>query len=327
VLSDGTVECLGGAPSSQYVTFTTRSLSSGDTLYLPAVDHVAKISLGPSDTCVLLEDAAVVCFGLDTDGELGDGPHGGNFPAQALGGLPAASAIGMGDQMGCALDLSGGAHCWGQDENNGYPYAPYSPISGAIDQLGVSRTSSNSDSYQFVCALQDGGVSCFGHNTLGQLGRVAPGALYHGPAAVTGLPPVTSMRTATHHSCALDLGGAAWCWGQDLNGELGVAAPVDAGAVNVPALSGLLDIAPGAAHTCALDGDGGVVCWGSNMYGQLGADAGFIPVTGLPPSSRVFAGGYDSCALSGNQLWCWGDRHYTQPAYIPATQPVVMPFP
>jgi alpha-tubulin suppressor-like RCC1 family protein len=92
-------------------------------------------------------------------------------------------------------------------------------------------------------------------------------------------PPLTrSLRdhefvalSAGSHTCALDRGGEAYCWGANIQGQLGdgttewrlTPTPV-AGEHNFTAIS------TGSQHTCALELDGRALCWGANRSGQLG---------------------------------------------------------
>jgi len=74
------------------------------------------------------------------------------------------------------------------------------------------------------------------------------------------------------HACAVAR-GAMYCWGDNSNGQLGVAGG-DAGTGQAPVtVAGGPWVAPaaGSAHTCALATDGGVWCWGANDKGQLGS--------------------------------------------------------
>ncbi|HXE83400.1 MAG TPA: hypothetical protein VN513_08720, partial [Gemmatimonadales bacterium] len=125
------------------------------------------------------------------------------------------------------------------------------------------------------CALSAGGSAlCWGNDATGALGDGAA-ILSRTPLQVTGLSSgVLSVGTtsAAYHTCAVTIGGAAFCWGNNSAGQLGNGSYA-AATVPVPVTglsSGIAAIVPGNLHTCALTTAGAIYCWGYNQYGQLG---------------------------------------------------------
>ena len=124
----------------------------------------------------------------------------------------------------------------------------------------------------------------------------------------------TKLSAGAAHSCGLDAGGQAWCWGRGGNGEIGNGKP---GGASEPTLvtSALrfTDISAGGEHTCAVAVGGRVWCWGQDGDGQLGNDhVGLrsttpIPVDGNALYARVDAGDRHTCAVTaGGAIHCWG---------------------
>lgn len=118
-------------------------------------------------------------------------------------------------------------------------------------------------------------------------------------------PPLRwlAVSAGTSHSCALDITGQAWCWGDNAWRRLGVSDSVNIRRpVRVETPQRFRLISAGATETCAVtERGGGIVCWGGQYPGTL-------PRTVLADRAYTrIALRSNSCAIStdGNG-WCWG---------------------
>jgi hypothetical protein len=89
--------------------------------------------------------------------------------------------------------------------------------------------------------------------------------------------PLAQITVGTSFACAVDVTGAAWCWGlgapgDQLGNNLNASSttPVAVTATGVLAGVTLFQISSGQLATCAQDTTGAFYCWGTNANGQLG---------------------------------------------------------
>jgi alpha-tubulin suppressor-like RCC1 family protein len=141
----------------------------------------------------------------------------------------------------------------------------------------------------FTCALLDNGqVKCWGANDMGQIGSGGTGNIGDQPGEMgDALAPVElgAGRTARslstvgyRHVCALLDDGTLKCWGNNLDGQLGLGDIVNRGdqsgqmGDNLPVAElgtnqTALMVGTGAFQTCALLANGLVKCWGAGGLG------------------------------------------------------------
>jgi alpha-tubulin suppressor-like RCC1 family protein len=193
----------------------------------------------------------------------------------------------------------------------------------AIGTAAPFNVASVSAGWDFTCAtaLTTNLPYCWGANTFSQLGEGTQTARSRPTLLAGGLLQLTKVSGGGRFACGLTANGAAYCWGANDWGQLGIdAADVTMHATPEPVVGGqtFQQIATGFAHACALAADGGVWCWGAPSEGSLGvADPnGFAHpqhVSSLLRFTQIAAGGTSSCALADSgDIWCWGNNAYGQ---------------
>lgn len=164
-----------------------------------------------------------------------------------------------------------------------------------------------------ACALIEGGtVVCWGDRFVGQLGNgsvVRPPRL--APLPVAGLPQIIDIDSGPAHVCALGADASVWCWGWNLEGQLGDGTTTTRmQPVRVRGLQGLRPsaLALGTDHSCALLDDGRVACWGAPWaYGES-RRARTARVLSVPrPVVELYAGNDFTCVRDDRgAVWCGG---------------------
>jgi alpha-tubulin suppressor-like RCC1 family protein/uncharacterized protein YjdB len=166
----------------------------------------------------------------------------------------------------------------------------------------------------FTCFLRSNSTTwCWGDGRQGQTGNGVTAAEQPTPSLVTNGAGFTQLETGFTHSCALNGGGQAFCWGTNTNGQLGnnsTSPSLTPVAVSGP--NTFAQITAGQFHSCALTAAGAAWCWGTS--GATG-DANGTGSTRLTPVQVALAPAFTeiastfstTCALtSAGAVWCWG---------------------
>lgn len=127
-----------------------------------------------------------------------------------------------------------------------------------------------------------------------------------------------TIGAGEYHSCGLDLGGRAYCWGLGGSGQMGNGATLNQ-QTPVEVLAGgkrFSTISIGYNHACGIVTSGAVYCWGDGGAGQVG-NGRFNKPTALTPDSvrlpvkryiSVSGGWQHTCVVAiDGTAYCWGN--------------------
>ena len=253
--------------------------------------EVEALAGGQGHTLALRGDGAVLAWGYNRDGELGNGTNE-DSPTPVVvkdsrgptGHLSGVRAIAAGSAHSLALKDDGTVWAWGynQDGELGDGTKANSTQPVRVGKLkGVEAISAGA--YFSLALKEDGTVWAWGSNAsdldktqvTGQLGDDAITSS-ETPVNVGGLGVgVEAIAAGASHALALKEDGSVWAWGDNFFGELGdgrtkTNSPEP---VRVKDLKGVRAIEGGGWFSLALKEDGTVWAWGYNQDGELGNGA------------------------------------------------------
>lgn len=323
IQADDTISCWGanifaqlGIGSTGGYRDTPSSLSGGGAW--------KQVATGFSHSCGIKTDDTAWCWGDDSTGQLGNGATAGTqtAPSAVSGGDTWKKLTASSSYMTCGIKTNDTLWCWGADTtgqlgNGAIAGNQISPVQ--IDGGGTWKDVVAS--HQAGCGIKsDDTLWCWGSDSAGQLGN---GAAITGdqisPTIVTGGSTWRSVTIGNGFTCGVKMDETAWCWGDDIQGQLGNGATTGNQVDPVPVSGGYLwkslSSSRGANQriTCGIQKDDTLWCWGYDDLGTLGNGAitgiqeSPFPVQGGGTWKKISVAGSTACALSTNgQLYCWG---------------------
>jgi hypothetical protein len=267
---------------------------------------VLALVAGNYDTCALLEDGSVWCWG------------GGSASPSQKPDLGDVVELASGGSHKCARRRDGSVSCWGTNtrgelgDDTGVDSAtPVRVVTAEDVATFLQITAGGSAS----CARAAGGSAwCWGENGSGQTGDGTTQGPRLSPVAVTiaDSAAMAEIVAAGGHTCVRTLDNSLKCWGGNLDGALGDGTP-DPGPILDPVNVALSNPVVRTSGRCAITSDLALFCWGLNSSGQVGDGSTELRNTPV----QVTALGNDvvevtrtharTCARKQDgSAWCWG---------------------
>jgi alpha-tubulin suppressor-like RCC1 family protein len=302
---DGTLDCWNGVEGPAAGSATTPTQITGGP------ETWTRFALAPDHLCGIGSDANLWCIGNQASGQLGNGVGPHLTPTRLPGTWSSVLAWIEGT---CAIDMAGSASCWGTMIGDGTLDIHQTPTP-------IGAWTAFSAGFGTLCGIRDAGTMfCWGENFNGELGNGTQTESLT-PTLVTGDLTWSAVSVGfggagdEGTTCGIATTGAAYCWGQNANGQLGDGSFGNSSATPVAVALGktATAIATGGDFACAIASDGTTSCWGANEYGELdrsGSDQA-SPVAVSSSFRQVAAGEESACAVTtAGSATCWGDPSF-----------------
>ncbi len=236
-----------------------------------------------------------------------------------------AKALAAGARHTCALVGTGEVFCWGDNTNGQLAQSAGVTRNARPVKIGLPAPASAISAGAFhTCAISTSNdLYCWGANDSAECG--AGDAMNPAPprlvtSATSGLKWAL-VAAGEAHTCAVEQGGATYCWGANdklQSGEVG-AGPVNKATNAGPTSKTMFkSIAAASAHSCGTT-DTTVHCWGTEFHGELGDGSGAgssaqgVDIVFMAGAHAVVAGAGHTCVRDANdQIRCWGDDTFGQ---------------
>jgi alpha-tubulin suppressor-like RCC1 family protein len=299
--------------------------------------ELTRLSVGVRHAC-RIDDGILACWGENRQGQLGLGDSNERMSPTRVGDGSSWLEVAAAEEHTCAIAAPGRLYCWGNNRSG-----QLGTGEAAGQQNAPTRVASVYDDFEHVfaggdstCAFRGGGtLYCWGATgeLLAGTGDIGTPEVVDEPVIVLAGSKFTEVSLGSDHACAVRDDGALLCWGQNVDGQLGIgmASDMTKQPTEVGNDTDWEHVAAGQHHTCGIRG-GDLYCWGRGDSGELG-----IPNrrrnSALSPARVTDMGGWEdiavsamhSCAIAANtRVWCWGRNSEGQLGMTPSN-PVLQP--
>jgi len=317
--NDGTVWTWGYNGYGQLGNNSTTN--SSVPIQVPGLSGVfIAIAAGPNHSMALRNDGTVWTWGLNSNGQLGNGTTSNSAVPVQVANLNGVTSIAAGGIHSLAITSGSGVWGWGYNGSGQLGDGTYTQRNTPVHIAALTGTvtSIGAGQYHSVAAKSDGTVWTWGYNGYGQLGSGTASSIL--PIQTVGINGGIAVSAGYYSTYALKNDGSVLSWGLNSSGQIGDGFNQNqANPGQVLNLGGIEAVAGSGYHTLAIKNDGTLWSWGHNAFGQLGDGSSFtrsapVKVTGSFLSGNVLwavAGGYHSLALkSDGTFWDWGYNYY-----------------
>ncbi len=293
---------LGSSQDDVEETNTPTKNTKVEALLQKVQKEIMIIDAGGDHVTIGLTDGNVYAWGLNTDGELGNGTNDNTYEPKLVGkNIVEANINNLKINEEETFDIDGNTTYFNLLKEVGNKVIYESKDS---DVITVNRETGEAKGIKqgktIIVAREEGtdNISVIQVRVLPQGIEIEP-----------------EVATSGSHTVTLKVDGTVWSYGNNTNGELGNGTtdysdePVQA---EFPEEVKIVQIGAGEKFSIALDSNGNVWTWGANDYGQLGyTSVGNVTkpqkVEGLSNITKITAGSYTCLVIDEyKDIYGWG---------------------
>jgi len=270
-----------------------------------ATTNLQRVVTGSAFACGLQGNGAVLCWGANRSGQLGNGETSNEPVTQPVRVATDQrfTRITAGAEHACGVAVDGKAWCWGKNNDgqlgNGSTRDQSAPV--AVER-GFSYGELAAGEKHTCGVTTEGKVLCWGDGFSDQLGLGVQDQRRQ-PDDVPIRQPMSVIAAGRYANCATGPDHITYCWGRGFT-----STPRQ-----VPTDLQFSQLAVGDEFACGLV-SGAAWCWGKNNRGQLGDGSGRnqnapVKVATSQTFTLIAAGNAHACAVtSAGATFCWGDN-------------------
>lgn len=237
---DGTVWAWGtrdaGAIGDGEPTTLRPVMAIGPT-QVPGLQGIVQIAAARSHNLALKNDGKVMAWGLNSDGQLGNGTRSNGWAPAEVTGLDRVVAVAAGvasfagNGFSGAVRGDGSVWLWGSGVSgvmgngtgNASPDEPGGRNLRPLQVTALANVKSLALGVGHAAALlRDGTLRMWGFDGYGQIGVGTAGGYYPKPVAVKGIGNVAAVYVGGMRTLALRADGSLWLWGIGSSGGQGM---------------------------------------------------------------------------------------------------------